>query len=428
MKKRCFVKMGAGLFILLLSVSAPGSRLDGPAVISIPGDPDLMEKTAWMQLDLLMEKDGRIYLVTDEKDRSRLQTAGVPFRDESSRFPVRAPRDASLLSGINGAYHSYPEVEQAMMEMENSYPHLAELEIPGQSHELRNIYALKISGQTGGNANKARVLFLGAHHAREWISVEVPLYLARYLLDHYDSDPAVRNLVDSSEIWIVPLVNPDGLEYSIYYYRYWRKNRRHNRDGSFGVDLNRNYSYKWGYDSLGSSHNPDSSVYRGPGPFSEPESQAVRSLVASRSFQALVSYHSYTQVILFPWGYTFQPGPEYNLLLDLAENMSQRMEEVNGRFYEYGQSSIASYLVNGDTTDWALGTYGIPAFTFELPPVDYIGGGFFNPEDDILPICRENIPAALYLIQWAVSRHEEKGSVPRNELERGKGPPAKVKK
>jgi hypothetical protein len=377
-----------------------------PSVLSIDESPERLSKLISLQADILMIKEGRIYVVADWKDKDKLNLAGISFRDESSRFPATPPRSAAIRTGINGAYHSYPEVEQVLMELENLHPALARLEIIGQSHERRSIYALKISDNPQNNEDEAEVLFLGCHHAREWISVEVPLFLARYLLNNYESDSSIRDLINSSEIWIVPLVNPDGLEYSIYYYRYWRKNRRDNGNGSFGVDLNRNYGFKWGYDSLGSSGDPDSFIYRGPNPFSEPESQAVQSLVKANDFQALVSYHNYTQVILFPWGYTNQRPPEYDLLKFLAGEMSQLMESVNNRPYDFGQSSITSYLVNGDTTDWAYGQYGIPSFTFELPPQDYLGGGFFNSEADILPICRENIPAAVYFIQWAVSQYE----------------------
>lgn len=392
------------LFFLAAAAAADWVRL--PVVISIEDTPSILSKLIPMQLDLLMKKEGRIYVVADWNVQSKLKNAGIPYRDESGRFPAHSPKTASVRTGLNGDYHSYPEVEQEMMEMENLYPELAKLEIIGQSHERRNIYALKISDNPQINENEAEILFLGCHHAREWISVEVPLYLARYFLDNYQTDSGIRELIDSSEIWFVPLVNPDGLEYSIYFYRYWRKNRRNNDNGSYGVDLNRNYSFKWGCDSLGSSGDPDSFTYRGPGPFSEPESQAVQSLVDSRDFQALISYHNYTQVILFPWGYTNRRAPEYNLLLSLAGEMSRLMESVNGRIYEFGQSSIASYLVNGSTTDWAYGQYGIPSFTFELPPEDYSDGGFFNSESDIVSICRENIPAAVYLIQWAIAQYE----------------------
>jgi carboxypeptidase T len=410
----------ASFLILLLAVTASGTWAQLPSVISIKDTPGMRSNISPMQLDLLMIQDGRIYVVADWQDQAKLNRAGIPFRDESGRFPAHPHKTGFIRSGINGAYHSYPEVEQELIAMENQHPELAKLEIIGRSHELRNIYALKISDNPQNDENEAEVLLLGCHHAREWISVEVPLYLARYLLDHYQSDPDIRDLIDSSEIWIVPLVNPDGLEYSIYFYRYWRKNRRDNGNGSYGVDLNRNYGFKWGADSLGSSGNPDSLVYRGPGPFSEPESQAVRDLAASRNFQALISYHNFTQVILFPWGYTKGRAPDYSLLVSLAEEMSRLMETVNGRFYDYGQASLQSYLINGSTTDWAYGLFGIPSFTVELPPEDYLNGGFFNPEPDILPICRENIPAALYLIRWAVSQYHGEGRAERPGIQPGK--------
>ena len=108
---------------------------------------------------------------------------------------------------------------------------------------------------------------------------------------------------------------------------------RDNRDGTYGVDLNRNYGYKWGWDNLGSSPNTASETYRGEGPFSEPESQAVRDLFGQNNFQALVSYHNYSQVILYPWGYKEQASDKEDLLFEIGDMMSQLMEPVNGRHY-----------------------------------------------------------------------------------------------
>ena len=211
----------------------------------------------------------------------------------------------------------------------------------------------------------------------------------------------------------MPLVNPDGLEYSIRFYRYWRKNRRFNADGSFGVDLNRNYGYSWGYDDRGSSPIPSSDVYRGAEPFSEPETRAVRDFFFERDFRALVSYHSYSQVILYPWGFTTAPTDRDGLLESLAASMSNLMQPVNGRAYGFGRAGDSFYLTNGDTTDWAFGLAGIPAYTIELPPVDQLGGGFFNAEQDIAPIFRENLPAALHLIDWAILNFDATADSPR---------------
>jgi carboxypeptidase T len=249
------------------------------------------------------------------------------------------------------------------------------------------------------------VLITGCHHAREWISVEVPLHVAKHLAENYATDSFIRDLVDRSQVWIVPLLNPDGLEYTIHFYRYWRKNMRDNGNNTYGVDTNRNYDYMWGFDNEGSSPLSSSYVYRGPAPFSEPETQIIRDLFAQRDFQVFISYHNYSQVIIYPWGYTNEPSELDPTLEEMAGEMAARMERVNGRIYEYGQAGNQLYLTNGGATDWALGVYGIPAFTIELPPVDQQHGGFYNPEEEIPSIVRENIPAMLYVIEWAIDNN-----------------------
>jgi len=316
---------------------------------------------------------------------------------------------AAYPQGINGDYHSYLELEADMFALQHQFPDIAKVFDIGDTLEKRNLYALKISDNVLLEEDEAEVLFLGGHHAREWISVEVPFQMGKYLAEHYASDPAVKRFVDQCEIWIVPLVNPDGLEYSIHGYRLWRKNRRDSGNGEFGVDLNRNYAYKWGVDNLGSSSNPASEVYRGTAPFSEPETQAVRDLFMKKNFQAMISFHSYNQVILYPWAFTSQPPEGLAALREIAEEMSLRMQAVNGRIYEYGQSGDALYLSNGDVTDWAYALSGIPAYTIEITPIDWASGGFFNRQEDIDPIFRENLPAMAYLIDRAIREYKPVG-------------------
>jgi len=371
-------------------------------IISIEKTHENRGKIKKLHLDLLMEKDGRIYIVADLEDIAGLNDQSVPFILETHNFPPVHKTNVSVQGGANGDFHSYTELERDLLDLENTFPDLAKVYDIGDSLESRNIYALKISDNVLIDEDEAETLFLGCHHAREWISVEVPYLIGKYLLENYHLDVSIKNLVDQSEIWIVPLVNPDGLEYSIHFYRYWRKNRRDNGDGTYGVDLNRNYGFQWGYDNNGSSPSTSSDVYRGTAPFSEPESQAIRDLYAQHHFLSLVSYHSYSQVILYSWGYTFQPTDQDALLNELARNMSQRMQAVYGRYYSFGQGSGSLYTTNGDTTDWSFGTYGIPSFTLELPPSSAQLGEFFNAEEDIQPIFQENLQAALYLIEWAI--------------------------
>jgi len=375
-------------------------------IISVPKKPDLISRLRLIgrEWDFLLETGEKIYLIAKPEDMTILQANRILYRLETSLFPPARPSLSSvnLTSGANGAYHSYQELAAELKSLTQKYPSLAQLKELGPSHEGRYILALKISDNPALNEPEPGVLFLGCHHAREWISVEVPLLIARYLLEHYQDNSAIQGLVNEAQIWVLPLVNPDGLEYSIRVYRYWRKNRRLNDDGTFGVDLNRNYGFNWGIDNRGSSPNPASEVYRGPAPFSEPETRAVRDLFYENQIQGLISYHSYSQVILYPWGFTAAPAEKNSLLFALAQHLSDLMAGVNGRRYTFGQASTLLYLTNGDTTDWAYGVAGIPAFTIELPPVDILHGGFFNAEADIQPIFNENLPAALDLIRWCV--------------------------
>ncbi len=257
----------------------------------------------------------------------------------------------------------------------------------------RDIWALVISDNVQLDEGEPEVLFMGNHHAREWISVEVPLYLAKYLLENYATDPQVKSYVDHGEIWIVPMVNPDGHQYSIDVDRWWRKNRRNNGDGTFGVDLNRNYSHMWGGD--GSSADTASDIYRGTEPFSEPEVQAIRDLALVHNFQAIMTYHSYGQLVLYPWSYTADPAADAARLGEMASEMAVRMQQVHGKVYTPMQGS-SLYPASGLTVDWFYGTFGIPAFNTELRPDAY---PYFNlPEAEIVPTWEENKPAALYLI------------------------------
>ena len=297
------------------------------------------------------------------------------------------------------SYHSYTEIQFGLRLLE--YSGIAKVYDIGDSVENRDLWAIKISDNPDDDdADEPDILFVGLHHAREWISAEVPYYLAINLVQTYQSDESVKTLIDNSEIWIVPVLNPDGLEYSRTVDRMWRKNRRDNGDGTFGVDLNRNYDYMWG--GSGSSGETSSDIYRGPLPFSEPETVAMRDLISdtNRDFQAVLSYHSYGQLILYPWGYKEEAADDSSTMKALGDEMSDLIKNVHGKYYKCEQSSEL-YLTSGDLTDWVYGTAQVPAFTIELRPESF-DPGFELPESQILNTCEENRPAALYLIRWVV--------------------------
>jgi carboxypeptidase T len=155
----------------------------------------------------------------------------------------------------------------------------------------------------------------------------------------------------------------------------------------------------WGYDNQGSSPSPWSEVFRGPEPFSEPETRAVRDFLLEHPPAGTISYHNYSQLIIYPWGYTYEPAPDAVEMNAIAAEMSDRMFQVSGRVYGFGASEVL-YVVNGDTIDWIYGTFGTPAYTIELPPEYMVFGGFFTSEELIRFAFLENLPALLYFVNY----------------------------
>ncbi len=295
----------------------------------------------------------------------------------------------------DSAYHNYDEMLNFLKLLAEKYPKITELISIGKSLEGRDIWALHITAPTPPEFDKPAIAFFGAHHAREHLSVEVPIYLANYLLEQSEK-PDIRDLILKRDIWIIPMVNPDGTEFDINpSYQSWRKNRKKNDNGSFGVDLNRNYGFQWG--KRGASSDPNSETYRGKAPFSEPETQVTRDfLLAHKNIKSLVTYHSFSELILYPWGYTYNPI-ENPKDLNAFETMAQSMAKFTGYKPEPGSDL---YLVSGEMCDWAYGELGIFAFTIELSPKSSFEGGFY-PGNIIEKTVDVNIDAALYMIEKA---------------------------
>jgi len=361
-----------------------------------------------MELDIWEIKPDFVIVRAAEEQAERLQRLGYGVE----QLQVAESYVATLADVLAvAAYHSAATLEQDLRQLAAQEPQLVELREIGRSLENRPIWALRI-GERKESADK--VLFMGCHHAREWVAVEIPYLLAKYLVDNAHQPP-VQQWLTQGEVWVVPMVNPDGHEYSRTQDRLWRKNRRPNPDGSYGVDPNRNYGYMWGTLNVDtSSHTPSAETYVGPKAFSEPETRVVRDLVASWRFRGVITYHSYSQLILYPWGYTDKPianQPDRNEMVQLAAEMHDQIRDVHGEIYTPEQSSKL-YPTAGDTTDWTYGTYGIPSFTIELRPDTWAEGGFILPPSQIQPTWEENKPAALEFIRHIMEKTEERAAQP----------------
>jgi murein tripeptide amidase MpaA len=342
--------------------------------------------------------DTCFFLVKDSK-LPEIARSGLPFQKQNLRTPTASsPRDS-----VNGDYHSYLETESELYDLESQYPDLARVSTIGQSVEGRELYLVKISDNVTQNENEPKIFIVGCHHAREWISVEMPLLFARYLLEHYPNNPQVKRAVEGLQIYVLPILNPDGLEFSIRYYRMWRKNRQYNGDFSWGVDLNRNYGYKWGYDDMGSSAIPYNETYRGAGPFSEPETLALKTFLLENPPVGSISFHNFSQMILYPWGYTETLAPDDAEMRKIAKEMSELIFAVNGRSYSYGPGASTIYPTNGDSDDWYYAACGTFAYTIELPPLSFFNGGFITAQEEIDRTFAENLPALLYFVNYFVT-------------------------
>ncbi|MEW5747289.1 MAG: M14 family zinc carboxypeptidase [Candidatus Thermoplasmatota archaeon] len=308
---------------------------------------------------------------------------------------------------MNYGYRNYTEVKQILEQTVADHPDIAALYDIGDSWEKtaavadRDILAIKISDNAGVDEDEPEFLLVALHHAREWPTHETALNVIENLTEGYGLDARVSWLIDNREIWIVPVVNPDGLDYALTVDDMWRKNRRDNLDGTFGVDLNRNYNGSENGDPLGAwggagtSDLTSSDVYCGEEPFSEPETQAVRDLARAHDFQIAFDFHTYDDSVMWPWGYTANLTADDDHFVDIG----QQLAALNG--YTAAQS-VDMYATTGDSLDWLYGSLGIFAFLFEM------GATEFHPEweEDVLEIVYENYAPTLLGIELCGDRYQ----------------------
>ncbi|EJD73985.1 hypothetical protein LOAG_11423, partial [Loa loa] len=216
-----------------------------------------------------------------------------------------------------GDYHSYDKIISWLSDIEYFYPKIAKVFTIGQTHEGRNIKGIKI-GNPIDRIDKRIIWIDGGIHAREWASIHTVLYFIDQLISQYGIDPQITSYIDTLNFYIVPVVNPDGYEYSrsdqTPHARFWRKNRGKmvcSKDRWYrqrcctGVDLNRNFDFYWGV--TGSSSHVCSEIYHGSEPFSEPETRAIRDkLLSAEMFgkiDAFITLHTYSQMWIYPYSH-----------------------------------------------------------------------------------------------------------------------------
>ncbi|MFT4660862.1 MAG: carboxypeptidase T [Patiriisocius sp.] len=305
--------------------------------------------------------------------------------------------------GSMGGFFTYEEIQTQLDLMATLYPNLVKAKSPistFQTFENRSIFWLKISDNPNIDEAEPEMMYSAIHHAREPASVSSLLYYMWYLLENYATNPEVAAIVDNSELYFVPLVNPDGYRYNQVTNPsgggFWRKNRRDHGDGNFGVDNNRNYGIEWG--TTGISFNTSSDVYCGSAAFSEPENQAMKWFCENHEFTMAFNNHSYGNLLLYPYGYQVgQPTPDDGLFQSISGEMVSQNGFTN-------QLSAELYPASGDSDDWMyVATANKPkifAFTPEIGATS-----FWPASNQIIPVCQStmymNLTAAHMVSRYA---------------------------
>lgn len=385
--------------------AAFGATLDTARLVLIERELLTRELALVLDLDLVaMREDGRlIEAIAHTADLANMEALGLPYtievEDLSAFYRSRLDPGAggtpemgigvtpAYGSGSVGGYYTLAEIVSILDQLKVLYPALITARTSiGTTTEGRDIWAVKISDNPDVDENEPEVRFDSNHHAREMMAVHSSLWFMFWVLENYGTDPLATYLVDEREMWFVPVVNPDGWAWNETSNPsgggMWRKNRRNNGDGTFGVDLNRNYTYQWGYDLLGSSTSTSSETYRGPSAGSEPEVQAMMAFFAQRKFATALSIHTYSNLWIWPWGYdTFLPSnnAEYQEIGELAT-------EVNG--YVIGPGAATLYPANGTTIDYDEATHQTLSW---LPEIGSSSQGFWPATSDMIPLASANL-------------------------------------
>nr|XP_036672070.1 carboxypeptidase B [Drosophila suzukii] len=310
--------------------------------------------------------------------------------EEADRPHRRTRRQAR---GFFSHYPRYHEVLSFMSGLASRYPQYCRYESLGRSNEGRHIAALSIS--LNSRVRSRRVAYIqAATHGREWITTQTVLYLAYELLTNLR---AFTRVLQDVEIFLVPLVNPDGYEYTHTTDRFWRKNRhRYAGHSCSGVDINRNFGNHWNYQ--GASQNLCSEVYSGTAPNSEPETSAVvRYLEFNRNRVKLsLDVHSFGKFIFYPYGYAKNTvPPTVGTLRSVALRAANQIGRYRGTRYTTGTSASILYEASGSLDDFAYGNLGIPlSYTLELP-----GDEFHVPAHDIIHVCKETFAGFIEFIR-----------------------------
>lgn len=290
-------------------------------------------------------------------------------------------------------YFSYKETMQFLEKSSQDYPDLIKVESIGDTWEGRPIMLATISLDVKNAHKKPAMLYTGTIHAREWIGIELANTFIKYIIDNYQFNPKLLEALTRNTLYIVPCLNPDGFEYSRTHFSFWRKNRRDNGDGTYGVDLNRNFGSRFKKRT-----DTTSVTYGGPSAFSEPETRSIRDFVSDhKNITIALDYHSQGNVFFPAHKFDHEAEIDTTDLNTLCANMAFEIEKVTGRKYGIHRGKPPTNLINGSGREYyySLGILSsvVEVGTKNIP--DYM--------ENMSQSVNENIPALVHALSSAIN-------------------------
>ena len=348
-------------------------------------------KKLGFKVDILIE-DMQAYILDRNINELKINPK-TPTPCDDNTIDYTTPNNFNL--GSMAGYLTYSEILQELDDMRTAYPNLITTKAAISTFTTENgntLQWVKISDNPDTDEAESEILYTALHHAREPAAMQQLIFYMWYLLENYATDAEVKAIVDHSELYFVPVVNPDGYLYNESISPngggMWRKNRKNNGNGTFGVDNNRNYDYIDGngnsiWNTTGTSNDMSSEIYAGTGPFSEIENQAIKWFVEQHDFKVALNNHTFGDDLLFPFGYSNATTTADN---ETFKVISNEMVSQN----EYGNIMSANlYPAAGDSDDYMYGTIGTHSKIFAMTPE--IGNSFWPAQSEIIPISKEMV-------------------------------------
>uniref|UniRef100_A0A8C0X705 Carboxypeptidase A1 n=1 Tax=Castor canadensis TaxID=51338 RepID=A0A8C0X705_CASCN len=316
--------------------------------------------------------------------------------EEQEQMATVQTRAASTDAFNYATYHTLEEIYDFIDLLVAEHPQLVSKIQIGSSYEDRPIYVLKFS--TGGSNRPAIWIDTGIH-SREWVTQASGVWFAKKITEDYGQDPTVTAILDNMDIFLEIITNPDGFAYTHSTNRMWRKTRSLVPGSNcVGVDPNRNWDA--GFGESGASDNPCSETYRGKSPNSEVEVKSIVDFVKGHgNIKTFISIHSYSQLLLYPYGYTSQPAPDQKELDQVAKS-AVKAASLYGTQFDYGSIITTIYQASGNTVDWTYNQGIKYSFTFELRDTGFYG--FLLPARQIIPTAQETWLALLTIMEYTL--------------------------